>query len=133
MIISMERYLTSDGKYPERAKSPELVLEFRINAGKLIEAVNALLKDLNINDVIVSSGFRPNSANKNANGAKNSAHLTCEAVDIVDTDKKIYNACIVNIPLLEKHGIYLENGNYTATWTHMSIRRPKSGNRIFIP
>lgn len=132
-MITIQRYLTSDGKYPDREHSPELVLEFRVNAGKLIEAVNNLLRDLKINDVTISSGFRTQEANKAAGGSKFSAHCSCEAVDIVDKDKKLYNIFVCSIPALKKHGLYMEHGDYTATWVHLTTRRPKSGNRIFIP
>ena len=132
-MITLQRYLTSDGKYPDREQSPELVLEFRVNAGKLIEAVNNLLRDLKINDVVISSGFRTQEANKAAGGSKFSAHCSCEAVDIVDKDKKLYNNLLVSIPLLSKYGLYMEHGDHTATWAHLQIRRPKSGSIIFIP
>ena len=132
-MITLQRYLTSDGKYPDREQSPELVLEFRVNAGKLIEAINNLLRDLKINDVVISSGFRTQEANKAAGGSKFSAHCSCEAIDIVDKDKKLYNNLLVSIPLLSKYGLYMEHGDYCPGWVHLTIRRPKSGNRVFIP
>lgn len=131
--MTLWRYLTSDGKYPEREHSPELTLEFRVNAGKTVEAVSNFLREIGIKDYVISSGFRTQEANKAAGGSKFSAHCSCEAIDIVDKDKKLYNALLVSIPLLSKYGLYMEHGDYCPTWIHLQIRRPKSGNRIFLP
>lgn len=132
-MISIKQYLTSDGQYPDRANSPEVTLEVRNNAGVLLEQVNKFLIELGVNTISITSGFRTQAANVATGGSKFSAHCTGEAVDIEDKDKKLYNAIIVSIPLLTKHRLYLEHGNYTSGWVHLTTRRPKSGNRIFIP
>lgn len=131
--LTLTRYYTSDGKYPGRETSDELDLVARVNAGKLIEAVNGLLTDLGIKNVTITSGFRTVAANVAAGGSKNSAHCLCLAIDLADPDHDIYRTCRVNVPLLEKWGIYLEHEDATPTWTHMTIRRPGSGARFFHP
>lgn len=129
--MTLQRYLTSDGKYPEREHSPELTLEFRVNAGKTVEAVSNFLREIGIKDYVISSGFRTQEANKAAGGSKFSAHCSCEAVDIVDADKKLYNTIVCSIPALSKYGLYMEHGDDSPGWVHLTIRRPKSGNRVF--
>jgi hypothetical protein len=80
---------------------------------------------------VISSGYRPGKYNKKAGGAKKSAHVTCQAIDIVDKDKELAKWCIRNVELLEKLGLYMENPDYTPTWVHLQTRPTKS--RIFKP
>lgn len=83
---------------------------------------------------IVTSGFRTLEDQLRINPAnKNSAHRTGEAVDLSDVDGSIYAFCLDNVPLLIELEIYLECRTYTNRWIHMQNRRPRSGNRIFIP
>ena len=132
-LLTVENYLTSDGKYPDRAKSKELCIDYKLNAGRLVEAVNGLLKDLVFELPPINSGFRTTVANMAAGGSRLSSHCTCMAIDFHDPDHKLYDLCAANVPLLEKHGIYLEDKQYTKTWCHMTTRRPASGNRFFKP
>jgi Peptidase M15 len=89
IYITVDDIITSSGRYPERAKSPELTDELKSNAAKLCDAVNGLLTELKWNKpVSISSGFRPSAVNAKVKGAaKKSAHQTCEACDIFQ-DKK---------------------------------------------
>ncbi len=131
--ITLERYLTSDEKYPYRIKSSELTGDVKANAIKLLFYVNKLLQDLNINDVEINSGWRTIADNEKAGGSKKSNHLRGLAIDIADKDGKIDELCKNNIDLLEKHGIYIESPDKTVGWSHMQVVEPKSGNRIFNP
>ncbi len=83
--------------------------------------------------VKVSSGYRPGHYNKDAGGAPNSAHSTCQAVDFYDLDGKMDFYCLANLPILKRCGLYLEAPTGTQGWSHLSTRRPNSGARVFIP
>lgn len=80
----------------------------------------------------ISSGYRPGRYNKTAGGSVNSAHLTCEAVDLVDIDGSLARFC-ANVNKLAGWGLYMENSERTPGWVHLQTRAPKSGNRIFNP
>lgn len=136
--ITLQEYLTSSNKYPARARSGEVTLEVIANAEKLLKAVNALLEDLKWDKpVSISSGFRTSAANAGiVNAAKKSAHMTGEAIDISDDkNQSLCKACTKE--MLEKHGLYREDSDYTkgnnTNWTHLQIRPTKSGKRIFQP
>lgn len=92
--------------------------------------MNALLKELEV-VATVSSGFRPSAANSNAGGAKKSAHMSGEAIDLVDIDGKL--KVKMSLELLKKYDLYMESGEYTKTWLHLQTRPTRSGRRIFIP
>lgn len=53
------------------------------------------------------------------------------AVDIADSNKQLWAFCLINIPMLEELGIYLEQRQ--GGWVHMQILPPASGKRIFNP
>ena len=80
----------------------------------------------------ISSGYRPGRYNKTAGGATTSAHLTCEAADLVDKDGTLAKFC-AEAGRLEGWNLYMENPTRTPGWVHLQSRRPKSGNRIFNP
>jgi len=109
-----------------------LTLELALNAAQLLAAIN-YLRGVYGKPLTVSSGYRPGHFNKRAGGAKNSSHLTCEAIDIADPDGKFGEWCLANLHHLEHANLYLENPAYTPGWAHLQARRPVSGNRVFIP
>jgi hypothetical protein len=82
--ITLDDWITSSGRYPERKNSPELTEEIKKNAQLLIDDANALLEELGwAEDVSLSSGFRPSAVNAAVAGAsKKSAHMTGLALDI---------------------------------------------------
>lgn len=102
------------------------------NTTELLSAVNYLRALCGL-EFIVSSGYRPGHYNTRAGGAKNSAHITCEAIDIRDPGGVIGEWCIDNVKELERVGLYLESPNHTPGWVHLQTRSPASGARIFIP
>lgn len=131
-MITLNDYITADGKYPERLKSFELNAEKIKNAIELLKRVNAMLAHLKIDTVKVSSGFRPSGVNAALpNSAKRSAHMTCEAVDLVDPDGDL--DALFTRSLLEKFDLYREDSDYTVGWSHIQSRRTPSGKRIFKP
>lgn len=130
--VTLMDILTSSGKYPEREQSPECTGFVLVAAHTLSERVSALLWDLGMG-AKVSSGFRTSATNGAAGGAKKSAHMSGEAVDLEDPQGTIANAIMAAPTLLEKHGLYMESPQHTKGWIHLTTRAPKSGNRIFIP
>lgn len=133
-LINLEQYASASGKYPERLKDPEFSLEVIDNALKLLDKINALLAELNITKVSVSSGFRPSGVNSKIPGAaKKSNHMVGHACDLEDVDGKLDKLFLENLKLLEKHGLYLEHPDNTKNWSHLQDISPKSGNRVFNP
>lgn len=82
----------------------------------------------------VSSGYRPAAFNATVKGAaKKSAHQNCQAVDFADSDSEVKDFIKKNPTVLVDCDLYMEAGEYTKNWCHLSNRAPKSGKRIFIP
>lgn len=136
-MITLENYLTANGRYKNRLNHKELDESKLDNARTLLSKVNKLLSDLNITHVDISSGFRPSGANSaTANAATHSAHMTCEAIDIID-DKNQTLCKRLDALTLQKYDLYREDSAHTVgkstNWCHLQIRPTKSGNRIFKP
>lgn len=136
-MIKLDDYVTASGRYPERWDSEEWDLETTLNAVELLERVNALLLHLKISKADVTSGFRPSEVNSKTKGAsKKSAHLTGEAVDLLD-DQNQTLAKQITKDLLEKFDLYREDFDYTrgkyTNWVHLQTRKTRSGKRIFKP
>lgn len=79
----------------------------------------------------VSSGYRPPAQNSAAGGAKNSTHMSCQAVDFADPKGEFSKWCLANMDLLKRVGLFLEDPKYTTTWTHLQTRPTK--NNPFVP
>jgi hypothetical protein len=108
--------LTSSGKYPKRAESLELTPEILKNATQLCKDVSNCLRELGIQMVQVSSGFRPTGVNAKAGGAKASGHLRGLAIDLSDPNGEIDAVLIKNPQILKKHGLMIENPKVTIGW-----------------
>lgn len=93
-----------------------------------LAAVNKL-RTLYGKPMYVSSGYRPGHYNKDAGGAKNSPHLTCQAVDFHDADGAL--KAWITVEILEECGLWQEDPSRTPTWLHVDIR-PRA-NRVFNP
>lgn len=138
--ITLDDWLTSSNKYPDRAKSLELTPEITANAKKLLEAVNALFKELGLEKPVVSSGFRPSKINTQVKGAKASGHLRGMAVDLVDVDGSLATVIAANPARLRHHGLMIENPRVTVTadgksrWLHIdTVNRVDRPSRMFTP
>lgn len=132
MSINIQDYITASGQYKNRLTDPELTEDVKINATKLLERVNGLLRELGISTVQVSSGFRPSNVNATIPGAaKASNHTKGSAIDLVDIGQVL--SAKITKALLVKYDLYMENPASTKTWVHLQTVRVKSGNRVFNP
>jgi hypothetical protein len=135
-VIKELDVITSSGRYPDRANSLELDKVVRSNIKDLVDRVNALLVDLAIESASISSGFRPSSVNaKIKNAAKKSLHMIGRALDLVDRDGSIARRIQNDPSILKKHGLWLEDPEFTKGWCHLdtSITRLDRPIRIFKP
>ena len=134
-MLTLKDLLTSSGKYPEREKHKEVTPEVTANATALLEKVNNLLKDLKIDKVSVSSGFRPSEVNAGiANAAKKSLHMTGQAVDLVDPDGKLDALIESRDDLKKKYGLWQEKKEFTKGWCHLDVKnRGIRDKNEFIP
>jgi hypothetical protein len=137
-VITLEQYL---GPW---ADSPDFSGSRKLNADRLLDACAKLEAyaiadgvDFPINPKTGSNvsgtqygGFRPQACPE---GAPGSAHKMALAVDRFDPDGKIDAWCMKNFHRLVECGIYIEHPSATSTWSHWTIRAPKSGNRAFFP
>jgi hypothetical protein len=121
----------------DESHKDELTKEFQENAQILVTRVNAFLTELGITTAKVSSGWRPPSINAATPGAgKTSAHLSCQAVDILDDkEQSLAKKVLENLDLVEKYDLYIENPDRTKgknqNWLHVQIR--KASKRVFQP
>lgn len=113
--------------------------EFPLDDTKIDNMTNLLMR-INIlasawkKPIHINSGYRPGRYNLEVGGVANSAHLSCEAIDIADEDGTMYKWLVTNQKhMLEELGLYLERRDYTPRWIHLTSRRPRSGLHIFIP
>jgi len=112
----------------------ELTAELLINARTMVDRANGLLKLVGIAQGMVNSGWRPHSINTvTANASPRSRHLTCQAVDLRDTDGVLDVWCMRNLHALEVLGLWLEHPDATPGWCHVQTVPPRSGRRVFDP
>lgn len=126
-----------------REKAAPLTKQMEDNLSKLIIAVSKVRHEYS-QALFVTSGYRPASINAAVGGSKQSAHQSCQAVDIKDDDGYFANWCMNNLDILKKSGILgMEDPRYTGIfnkegkrvggWVHLDIRGTRSGNLVFIP
>ena len=100
------------------------------NMADLLKVINQV-RDAWGKEFFVTSGYRPDKLNAIIGGAPNSAHCTCQAIDLEDHgDLKQW---VIDNGILEKYDLYMEDPKSTDTWCHLQRRKTKSGKRIFIP
>lgn len=137
IYITVDDVITSSGRYPERAKSPELTYEVKSNIAGLVDKVNMLLTEIKWNKpVSISSGFRPSGVNAGVKGAaKKSLHMTGQALDIMQDkkDKQELGMLIRKIQnnegmagLLGRHKLMMESLEATVgkntDWVHLDVK-----------
>lgn len=122
--------------------SPDLTDDRRDNINDLVPAVNALLTMAGRAGIPLPTnpktgtqvsgkqfgGFRPQTCTI---GAPHSAHKEGMAVDIYDPTNALDEW--ITDDVLRECGLYREGGRWTPGWTHLTTRRPGSGNRTFQP
>lgn len=128
VVISLSRYFEPFGPPPDDIRDRALILLAR---------VNALLGDIPLADAQdpeITSGWRPAYYNRTIpNAAKNSKHITGEAVDIADADGVLDDYLLDHPELLERHGLWMEHPSATKGWVHLQSVPPPSGRRAFYP
>lgn len=98
-----------------------VIANLKFVANNLLEPVRAKIGPLKI-----SSGYRSPLTNKSVGGAKNSQHLTGEAVDIdlgsIAANKQLFD-------FIRKSGLEFDQliNEYNFSWVHVSLKR--EGNR----
>lgn len=119
--------------------SDDLKEQYLKNAAQITSKASELISAFG-SIVTITSGWRPLSYNLKVGGAKNSKHITCQAVDLWDPDKKLGEWCVANIERLKEVGIYMESLAKTHAsddpkkrWVHWQCVAPKSGSIIFNP
>lgn len=142
--LTPEHRLTLDvylGAY-EMGYERYLSTEMRRNAEWTIKVANQLILRLIAVGVpiprgeIMTSGWRPPPINAQTKGAaRNSLHLTCEAIDINDPDGDIddWLSSPDGQMALEEMGIWIEHPATTRRWSHWQTCPPRSGRRMFYP
>jgi len=125
MITREEVLMGRDKQYP-------LTPELERNLQELLRRLN-LFRQIYGRPMVVTSGYRPAALNKQVGGAKNSAHMTCEACDFRDEKGELRRYILQNPNVLEVCDLYCEDFSFTPTWVHLQTRRTKSGKRIFKP
>lgn len=123
-------YFTEQEILKGREAGYPLTPRMKLNLAALITALSDVREAWG-KPLVVTSGYRPGSFNKNAGGAKNSAHLTCEAADLADPDRSFAKWCLDNLDVLERAGLWMEDPKYTKGWVHLQTR-PVSV-RVFKP
>jgi uncharacterized protein YcbK (DUF882 family) len=137
MAITLKQYWKNrDVEYVE-----ELTPLIRANAIETVRRVNLLI--VVYHSAIgstepdnVNSGWRPPSVNAATKGAaKNSPHLTAEAVDLSDDAEAIDKWLVTDAgrKALVDCDLYAEVASATPRWAHLQTRKTASGNRIFKP
>lgn len=109
----------------------------RANAVRLLSVVNLFLaefKDMTPDWIErMSSGYRNPEHNAKVGGAAKSNHMTGNAIDIADYDRRLARYVLKYTDRLVKAGLYCEDFRATKNWVHFQNVPPKSGNRFFIP
>lgn len=135
-MITLDQYCADPSTGEDRRKlyPNSWNSEIEANSLKLLDILNKFLKDLNINDVKITSGFRPSEVNgKLTNAAKKSYHMIGMACDIKDNNSQDLAKLISSKPeLLKSYGLWLEDPSATHYWVHLDIgNRQDRPSRIF--
>ena len=129
-VITLEAYW----KGRDVTFASELTDIIRANAIELLDRVNALLYSMQVANVTVSSGWRPKEINDMYGGAPKSYHITGEAIDIADHDKRLARELVDRAWLLKDFDLWMEEPKATPSWVHLDTgKRAERDVRIFKP
>lgn len=123
MILASEVLMGRDKEYPP---TPAMMN----NLTKLLIALNLFRTEYG-KPMNVTSGYRPGHYNTDAHGAKGSCHLSLEACDFADPTGDLKKWALLNLPVLEKAGLWMESPASTNGWIHLQTRQVV--NRVFQP
>lgn len=126
--------LTRDDILQGHDKAYPLTPVMEDNLARLLTQVNMLEEEYPEDFLFkVTSGYRPPPVNQRVGGAKRSAHLICEAVDIADPGGKLAKWCYENQDVLEFLGLCMEHPSATKGWLHVDLREryDKNGKRVW--
>jgi len=135
----MREYIKFDALLMGRHIDFPLTEEMASNLGLLWYRVNELLRIADEEHalkpgIVVSSGYRPGPFNVKAGGAPNSAHLSCEAVDLADKDNTLDNWLDGKEDVLKILKLSREHPKSTrgpSPWVHLDIRPRANGYGTF--
>jgi len=136
--LSVEDYARDSlTKADRRLKAPWSPEQER-NATRIIKAVNLLIDKLPIGlqaNIYITSGYRPADINARVGGAPNSAHVSCEAIDLANGGNALGTYLLGHQEILQACGLYMEHPDATLKTRHLHLQtRPvPSGNRVFWP
>ena len=140
------------GRDTDRRYKQHMTEQIRVAANALLLRVNRLLAyayesgrvdfelnpvaDLNLQQTIVASGWRPPEINASTKGAAaKSKHMTGHACDVYDPDGD-FDEWLLTGPgqaALVQCGLWMEHPGATKGWSHLQDLPPGSGNRVFWP
>jgi hypothetical protein len=136
MIVTLDKYLTSNGRHPEALDL--WCEEYTPNAMKTIALVSEFASHANFKIEDVTSGWRYTNLNKKVGGSSQSKHLFAQAIDVSDPDRKFGIWLSSNVGLLRERGCAIESLVKThgsddpkSRWVHFQIQIPASGHIIF--
>lgn len=124
------RYFTVGEYLKHHAKLDDLDIKRKDNTLELLHKVD-IIRERYGRSLIVTSGYRPEEYNESIGGARNSAHITCQAIDLFDPNGDFKCWLRDNIGILDELDLYMESARYTQTWVHLQTRPTKS--RVFKP
>src|SRR5258708_34367922 len=100
-MLTVEAYLSQHGVGHET----ELTDELRANAQVTVDKANQLLAAFG-EERGQRSGWRPQSVNDaTPNAAHHSRHITCEAIDLDDEDRRLQARGMANLPTVAVLGL----------------------------
>lgn len=123
-LITVQEYLMG------RATLDDLTFDQASNMHGIVSVANQVLMDFG-EFRKVNSGYRRPEDNAAIGGAKKSAHMTCEAVDLEDKDGRL--KAFLTEEKLKHYGLYMESPDFCPSWAHIQTRATKSGARVFKP
>ncbi len=134
-LVTFDDLVTASGKYLSRRNHVELTDEVKANINAFLPKLNALLRDLGVKSVSVTSGFRPSEVNAaTAGAAKKSYHTRGMAIDLFDPGNALNDLVLTKPELLEKHQLWVEDKGSTPNWCHIDCgTRSDRKVRVFKP
>lgn len=140
--LTLDMYFQDFVTKKDRRKefASELTQDIINNATKLVAIINNFLNELGVEEVQVTSGWRPATVNAGiSNAAKRSYHMNGLACDLLDNKNQDLAKLIASNPdLLRKYNLFLESPQATqgknTNWAHIDLgTRSDRPSRIFNP